>query len=130
MLRSRQCLLALCVVLAGCGDRSSRRKPPIDDARPHSDRSHDENHYYVAVTRTGLDPASLAVPRDQDVILLFDRRLDATCTGIRIEMSAGRVVEQALSRERPVEVHVRFDTTGPHAYRCITGTPIGTIDVR
>lgn len=117
------------VVIAACSGRSTRQ-PPADDARLHDDRSHDENHYYVAVTRTRLDPPTLTVPHDRDVILLFDRRADAECAAIRIELGAGRVIEQPLVQARPLEVHARFDIGGPHAYRCTSGTLKGTIDVR
>lgn len=122
-------LLAL-VVLAGCSGRSTRQQPAADDARRHDDRSHDENHYYVAVTRTRLDPPTLTVPHDQDVILLFDRRPDAECAAIRVELGPGRVIEQALTQARPLEVHARFDIGGPYAYRCTSGPLNGTIDVR
>jgi hypothetical protein len=123
---SRVALLWFALVVAACDTGGAPAKPaPKDTLRPHDDTSHDENHYYVAVGKKAFDPPTLEVEADREIILLFDRRPDTSCSRLVLKLPDGpRTVE--LASARPTEVHVRLES-GAYAYTCISGTMRGTI---
>lgn len=95
----------------------------------HDKRTHDENHFYVAVGPERFEPETLSVPAGKEVILLFDRRPGSACTGITLEGEDGSPVERVFSGTTPLEIHVRLERRGNHRYRCAAGTVQGTIVV-
>lgn len=121
-------MLWVSLLLISC--KASDRQPSSEDRTPvHDKRTHDENHFYVAVGAERFEPETLSIPAGKDVILLFDRRPGSPCTGITLDGEDGTPVERAFSGATPLEIHVRLERPGKHRYRCATGTLQGTIVV-
>ena len=107
------------LVWSGCGKRPDHKSGvPIDS--PHDETAHDENHYYLAVTTRGFEPSTLTVPLDKPLVLLVDRKRDAVCDSLIIDLGVGNKIERALPRDRPVEIHLELRRAGNHTLACRT----------
>lgn len=119
--------LACLTSLVACG-KGRGRQPQVtrDASRPHDETSHNENHYFVAVTATGFEPTTLEVPLDRDVIVLFVRHADSPCERVVLEQFGGTMRTVELVKGSPTEVHVRFGGGGTYTCESGSGTRVGT----
>lgn len=108
---------------------SERRATPEAGSQVHDQRSHDENHFYVAVGTDRFEPEMLSVPAGKEVILLFDRRPGSACAGITLQGEDGSPLERPFSGTTALEIHVRLERRGIHPYGCTSGSPKGSIVV-
>ena len=125
---SRSAVAALaCLMFVACGKgRGTQSHVTRDAPRPHDETSHDEIHYFVAVTDTGFEPATLEVPLERDIIVLFVRHADSPCERVVIEPFGGATRTVQLVKGNPTEVHVRFGGGGTYTCESGSGTRVGT----
>src|SRR4051794_35914463 len=63
----------------------------------------------IAVTEAGFEPNHISVARDENVVLVFTRKVERTCVKkVVVYLDDERTVERDLPLNRAVEIPIRF----------------------
>ena len=91
----------------------------------------DPARHDIAITKKGFDPDHVTVKKDEEVVLAFTRKTDATCAKeITIELGDGSKVTKQLPLDKTVEVRATFHKAGDLRYACAMDMLHGTISVQ
>jgi plastocyanin domain-containing protein len=91
----------------------------------------DPTRLAISITKRGFDPDRVTVKKDEEVVLAFTRKTDATCAKeVTIDLGDGTKVTKELPLDKTVEVRAVFHKTGELRYACSMDMLRGTIAVQ